>query len=171
MENNSRYSGLISFRPNSPKWGHDKARPPVRLKFSPARAANARGGRQVARQQCWQSRHFPARHLLAFMPVVVVARRSRKQWWLQRPYPRLRCLVIPRLPFREHRTPGKHRALQSPRGQKGSGKCGNPLRCRFYRCFREAGRARYTICGSSIASLLRRRLPSRPWRRCAFAWR
>ena len=57
--------------------------------LAPCTFANARGG-----QQCWQSRHFPARRLLAFMLVVVVAWWSRKQWWRQRPYPRLRCLVI-----------------------------------------------------------------------------
>jgi len=94
-------------------------------------------GRLFFRPAGWQRRrsgHFPARRFTALVSVVAVPEAPLKLWWVTTPYPRLRCLVIPRLPFREHRTPGKHRALQSPRLQKGSGKCGNPLRCRFYRC-------------------------------------
>ena len=51
-----------------------------------------------------RSGHFPARRFTALISVVAVPQAPLKLWWVKTPYPRLRCLVISRLPFREHRS-------------------------------------------------------------------
>jgi hypothetical protein len=140
-----------------------------------------------------RSGHFPARRFTPLISVVAVLERHLKLWWVTTPYPRLRCLVIPRPPFREHRresartshpvwarvsrsracfTRGhpanrcllllskissSHQFLPretvrhfcvsflgagtSQTGSGNCGKCANPLRCPFHRCFSNAAPA------------------------------
>jgi Helix-turn-helix domain len=100
---------------------------------------------QAAGWQRRRSGHFPARRFTALVSVVAVPQAPLKLWWVKTPYPRLRCLVISRLPFREHRSVARALGIDRKRLYE------------WYRQYQEGGArglrasGRQEACGQAMA--------------------